>query len=158
VPEALYAGTLTRVRPCTAAAQTGCIATWATFSESFAGLAQWRAGARGRYAALMQAAGTQAIQCTNPLRWDGGETPAPASLNLGVTMFDLATRQMTSPQAGVVGARCVEGALVVTPEPPAPFDSLALGVGNYHFADVALFHANVARNAAERVAAWRAAP
>ena len=157
VAEAVYAKTLTRVRACTTPTQTGCIASWATFSERFPALPQWRAGARARFAPLMTAAGTRAIQCTNPLLWQAGEASAAAVLNLGATLPDPASGALRPLAPALVGAQCMDGALVVTPEPPPPFSLLALAPGNYHLADVALFHENVARNMAERADAWQAA-
>ncbi|MEZ5459266.1 MAG: DUF3089 domain-containing protein [Steroidobacteraceae bacterium] len=156
VPMALYGQTLRHITACTTPTQTRCIATWSTFTDRFTGLAQWRGGTRARFAALMQAGGTQAIQCTNPLSWRADEVAVPAAQNLGATLFDPRAGALMPPVAGLVDARCVDGALLAAPEPPAPFSALAMVPGNYHLADVALFHANVARNIADRIAAWGA--
>lgn len=156
VPMALYGQTLKHITACTTPTQTRCVATWSTFTERFTGLAQWRGGTRARFAALMQAGGTQAIQCTNPLSWRADEVAVPAAQNLGARLFDPQQRELMPPVPGLVDARCVDGALLAAPEPPPPFSALAIVPGNYHLADVALFHANVARNIADRIAAWRA--
>lgn len=156
VPDALYVKTLKRLRPCTSATQTGCVASWATYSTAAQpNLPQSRAGTRARFAALMKEGRTQGIQCTNPLTWTADDRAAPAALNLGATMPDRATNALIPQVTGLVGAQCDDGMLIVTPEPPAPFSTLAFTGGNYHLADVALFHANVARNVAERAAAWK---
>ncbi len=154
VPMALYGQTLRHVGACTTPTQTRCIASWSTFTDRFTALAQWRSGTRARFATLMQAGGTQAIQCTNPLSWRADELPVPATQNLGATLFDPSAGAMTPPVVGLVDARCVDGALLAAPEPPLPFSALALVPGNYHLADVALFHSNVARNIVDRIAAW----
>ena len=154
VPEALYATELSRVKPCTAPAQVQCLATWSSYAEDFRGLAQWRASARTRYAELMVEAGTEALQCTNPHSWIANEKAAPAERNLGATMPDAEGSALRPLTPGLVGARCDDGALLVSPPPPAPFSELELMPGSYHLADVALFHENVARNAATRTSAW----
>jgi CubicO group peptidase (beta-lactamase class C family)/pimeloyl-ACP methyl ester carboxylesterase len=154
MPQALYGTSLKTIKPCTSATQTNCVATWATFSPAYANLDRWRAGARARYAAAMQAANTNAIQCVNPLNWTADETAAPPQANLGASLVNPADGQLTSTVPALVGAQCRDGALVVTPEPPLPFAALAFEPGNYHLADVALFYANLRANAAERARAW----
>ncbi len=154
VPEALYSKRLQRVRPCRTATQTHCVASWSTYSERFATLAQMRAGVRAREAQLMQAANNQAIQCTNPLSGVADELPVPASENRGARIIDRASLQLSPPVPQLVGARCEDGALIVSPEPAPPFNSFDLMGGNYHLADIALFHRNVADNIRARAAEW----
>jgi hypothetical protein len=156
VPEALYATRLERVTPCETPEQVGCIATWASFAGDYEGLSQWRAITRGRYADIIRQAGSEAIQCTNPLSWRADEAPVPATDNLGATMINDSGTALIPAVPALVGARCERGALLVTPRPPAPFSKLEMMPGSYHFLDVALFHENVKRNAARRAAAWRA--
>jgi hypothetical protein len=156
VPEALYATTLSRVGPCQSALEVGCIASWATYAPDYAGLARWRESARARYAGIIAQAATSAIQCTNPLSWQADEIAVPASRNLGARMINASADALDPPMPGLVGARCDDGALLASPPPPAPFDQLEMMPGSYHFADVALFHTNVARNLVERAAAWQA--
>ena len=155
VPEALYATSLTRVSACTTPSQVGCVASWASFAEDYGSLPQWRAGARARYADIVQRAGSQAIQCTNPLSWRADETPVPATANLGATMVGASGAALLPPEPALVGARCSGGALLVSPRPPPPFAQLEKTPGSYHFADVALFHENIRRNLSSRAAAWR---
>jgi hypothetical protein len=154
LPEALYATQLSRVKPCTAPAQVRCVATWSSYAPDFKALAQWRSNARERYAGLMAKAGTEALQCTNPLSWLADEQAVAADRNLGATMPDSTGLALLPLTPGLVGARCDDGALLVSPRPPAPFTALELMPGSYHMADVALFHENVARNATERASAW----
>jgi CubicO group peptidase (beta-lactamase class C family) len=156
VPEALYSTRLSRVRPCTAPTEVQCVATWSSYAPDYKALAQWRSSARERYAGLMAKAGTEALQCTNPLSWLANEQAVQAERNLGATMPDPAGLALLPLTPGLVGARCDDGALLVSPRPPAPFTTLELMPGSYHMADVALFHENVARNATERAAAWAA--
>jgi hypothetical protein len=104
----------------------------------------------------MQAAKTQAIQCTNPLSWLADESAVGAAQNRGAALIDRATVTLLPPVPQLVGARCDDGALIVTPEPPPPFNAFDFMGGNYHLADVALFHRNIADNLAQRAAAWHA--
>jgi CubicO group peptidase (beta-lactamase class C family) len=157
VPMALYAKTLTRVRACESSVQTGCVAVWATYSPTNAGVAGWRMRAKQRYAPLMAEAGDDRLQCTNPLSWRADEAPAAPSLNLGAAVVDRATGALIPPVVGMVGARCDGGALMLEGTPTAPFTPYQYDPGNWHLADVALFRANIAKNAADRVAAWRKA-
>jgi CubicO group peptidase (beta-lactamase class C family)/pimeloyl-ACP methyl ester carboxylesterase len=155
VPEALYATTLSRVTACRAPEQVGCIVTWASYAPDYKGLAQWRQSARERYAPMMAAAGTDAIQCTNPLSWQANETAMPPARNLGATMINKEATALITPVPGLVGARCADGALLVSPRPAEPFTALEFIPGSYHFADVALFHENLSRNLVQRAAAWQ---
>jgi len=156
VPEALYAQELARITPCTEPAQVGCIASWATFAEDYKGLKQWRESTRERYARMMDAAGSDAIQCTNPLSWRADEAAVPPAANLGATMVNADKTELIAPVPELVGTRCADGALLISRRAPEPFTTLEFMPGNYHFADVALFHENISRNLAERAAAWRA--
>lgn len=157
VPTALYAKTLTRVRACESARQTGCVAVWATYSPSNANVGAWRERARLRFAPIMSDAGDRGLQCTNPLNWRADETAAAPTLNLGAKIIDKASGAMIAPVKGGWGARCSDGALLLDGEPSAPFRPYQYDPGNWHLADVALFHANVSANATERVKAWRRA-
>lgn len=154
VPQALYGTAFKKLAPCLSPSATNCIAAWATYSPAFANLDRWRAGARARYAALMQSANDNRIQCTNPLTWMPDDMPALPAANLGASLVNPLDGQLTAPSPALVGAQCQDGALIVTPEPPLPFAALAFEPGNYHLADIALFYANLRANAAERARAW----
>lgn len=154
VPQALYGTAFKTLGPCANPSATNCIAAWATYSPAFANLDRWRAGARARYASLMQASGNQGIQCTNPLTWGADEIPAAPAANLGASLVNPVDGQLTALSPALVGAQCQDGALMVTPEPPLPFAALAFEPGNYHLADIALFYANLRSNTAERARAW----
>lgn len=154
VPEAFYETTLKRVSACETPRQLGCIASWASFAEGFPGVAQWREIARTRYADIIRQAGSDAIQCTNPLSWRADDRPAPPESNLGATMINDTRDALVEPVPSLFGARCDQGALLVSPEPPAPFSALVYSPGSYHFLDVALFHENIQRNLSDRAAAW----
>lgn len=159
VPEALYATELERVRPCVGPTQVGCVASWSTFSAAFAGLEARRAAVEARYAAPMAAAATRAIQCTNPLDWSAQTAAVPAGSHRGARLVDPASGELAAPVPRLVGARCTPaGALLIEPEPPEPFRALAIEPGNFHLADLALFHVDLAQNAAARAAAWRPRP
>lgn len=154
VPAALYSQALTRIKPCTSATQTGCIAVWATYSPDNKGIDAWRARARKTFATTMEGANDRGLQCTNPLNWRADGTAAPPSANVGAKIVDKATGTMIAPVKGGWGARCDDGALLLDGEPTAPFKPYQYDPGNWHLADVALFHGNVSRNAAERAKAW----
>jgi hypothetical protein len=66
--------------------------------------------------------------------------PVPADRNLGATVINESRDALLEPVPSLFGARCEEGALMVSPEPPAPFSELVYSPGSYHFLDVALFH------------------
>jgi hypothetical protein len=151
VPEALYATTLSRVGPCQSAARGRVHRQLGDLRAGLRGLEHGGARVRGRVTrCIIAQAATSAIQCTNPLSWQAAEIPVPASRNLGARMINASADALGPPVPGLVGARCDDGALLASPPPPAPFDQLEMMPGSYHFADVALFHTNVARNLVDR--------
>ncbi|MEZ5500502.1 MAG: DUF3089 domain-containing protein [Steroidobacteraceae bacterium] len=155
VPQAMYTQQLSRTRPCNAPDQTGCIATWSTYSANFGQFPQVRNVVRQMFAPLMQAAGTQAMQCINPLTWSIDEPSAGRQANRGAAMIDMTTLALMPPVARLVGARCDDGLLIIEPDPAPPFTGFDLMGGNYHLADIALFHRNIADNIALRAEAWQ---
>ena len=138
------------VRPCTAAAQTGCIVTYSSFVEGRDGAGQRRTLARtSRY---RPEGVRQAYVCTNPLDWSAGTARVDARANTGgwLPVTDGSAQSSLTPQ--LVSARCADGALYVSSPPQAYLDR-QIPFGNLHNVDVNLFWMNIRQNAVERVAA-----
>ena len=136
---------------CTAAAQTGCILSWASFAEpadpslildnydkttGFTG-----APRRGT-----------PILCTNPLT--GGAAAAAAASANGGTLVPSADLLTATVAVGAVPARCEGRGFLLIGEPPSVGNYVLPG-NNYHVYDYALFWANIRADAGRRMAAWR---
>lgn len=149
---------------CDAPRQTGCVISW-NASKGWRparmvieGKSYWWQG-HYRHQEAVPAV------CVNPLTWRADGGAAAASANLGSLPFPAApfpAHATTLPAltARLTGAACERQMLVVDLpwSAPAGFaDTLSRLLGSYHLNDYGLFYANIRRNAAERVAAWRAA-
>lgn len=145
------------VPPCDTPEQSGCVLSWQTFgpegdpsevltlyrsSPSFSG---------------EDKAGTQML-CVNPLSFARNQMPAPAAQNIGGVAAAGSATALSSPQAGLVGARCDEnGILFIDRKPGGTFDNLVLPGENYHPQDIQLFYRNLQRNIEARIQAFTAA-
>jgi hypothetical protein len=154
LPEEIESGA---VPVCRAAHATSCILDWNTVAavggEDRRGAERliWLAG---RYQPL---SGRRRV-CVNPLTWvlDGD---ADASLNLGALPAVAPGEALRPGVPQLTGARCDAGLLRVS-IPWAErrgFANLLTFFGSYHILDYNLFYTNIRVNAAERVAAYRAA-
>ena len=138
---------------CATPEQAGCLMSWSTYAEPAdpGPLLETYAGSRGFDGALR---GDSAILCTNPLTGGiGGEAPASENLGTLVPDGDLASGELVP---GSVPARCDERGLLLIGEPPE-MGSAVLPGNNYHVYDIPLFWANLQRDVARRVAAWKPA-
>jgi len=136
---------------CTAAAQTGCILSWASFAEPadpelIEEAFDATTGFDGR-----PRRGTQ-IVCTNPLTGTA-DAAAPASANAG-TLFPAADLSNATLEPARVPARCAGRGYLLIGEGPAVGPYVLPG-NNYHVYDYSLFWANVRADALRRLAAYR---
>ncbi|WP_419808496.1 DUF3089 domain-containing protein [Sphingomonas sp.] len=140
-----------RLPACAAAAQTGCILSWASFAEPAdpALIVDTYDKSTGFTGASRR--GTP-ILCTNPLTGGAGAA-APASANLG-TLVPSADLSTATVQVGAVPARCDGRGFLLIGSPPNVGNYVLPG-NNYHVYDYALFWANVRADAGRRLAAWR---
>ena len=136
---------------CTAAAQTGCILSWATFAEPADPSLVIDAFDKTAGATGTARRGTP-ILCTNPLT-GGAAAAAPARANLG-TLKPSADLMTAAVVVGSVPARCAGRGLLLIGDPPA-IGGYVLPGNNYHVYDYALFWANVRADVGKRLAAWR---
>jgi len=136
---------------CTAAAETGCLLSWASFAEPadpelIEDAFDATTGFDGR-----SRRGTQ-IVCTNPLTGTA-DAAAPAAANLGtlVPAADLSDATLTP---GRVPARCAGRGYLLIGEGPdvGPY---VLPGNNYHVYDYSLFWGNVRADALRRLGAFR---
>ena len=135
---------------CTAAEETGCILSWMTFGEpanpAFI-FDQWHktrgfnGGERKR----------QGVLCVNPIT--GTENGAARPQDNPGTLIPTADMRSARMQAGLVGAHCDKGLLILNGQAPA-LGGFVLPGNNYHAYDYALFWGAVRRDAEHRVAAW----
>ena len=139
---------------CRGAAGIGCVIAWNSlnaWSWQFARASFWL---DGRY----RTGADRFFVCTNPLSWRAdGAMPAGANLGAlpGVGLAD----DLPAPVAGLTGARCCEGRLVV--QLPLSrrrgFRDAVTLLGNYHIYDYNLFYLNIRNNVALRVNSFLAA-
>jgi hypothetical protein len=135
---------------CTAPQQTGCILSWMTFGEPanpdlvFHGWEETKGldgGERHQRDAL----------CVNPITGTVNGT-APARDNPG-TLVPSADMTSANLQAGIIGAHCAGGLLILDGALP-PLGPYVLPGNNYHVYDYALFWGAIRRDAQRRLAAW----
>lgn len=143
---------LKSVKVCDAPDQTSCIVHWATFGEG------------GTVPPEMSD-----LVCVNPLTWrrDGGR--ADAALHQGgvVASGKFSTQiwgddapqgvvfePLGAPAPKQTWAECKDGILWVADQAGTPFGALALPRKNYHGLDYPLFHMDIRKNVAARVAAY----
>ncbi len=144
----------TGLPPCNSPRQTGCILDW----NSTAPLVPLAIGrgimmtyGEGRY----QSVGTKTWLCINPLTWRA-KGIAPASVNRGALPFVANTADLPPVMAGVTGATCSRGRLVVK-LPRAKrkgFIDPLTKLGSYHNHDYNLFYASIRDNAIDRAEAF----
>jgi len=135
---------------CIAAQQTGCILSWMTFGDPanpdlvFHGWEETRGlngGERRQQEAL----------CVNPITGTANGA-APAQDNPG-TLVPSADMTSATLQAGIIGAHCTNGLLMLDGVPP-PLGPYVLPGNNYHVYDYALFWGAIRRDSERRLAAW----
>ena len=90
--------------------------------------------------------------CVNPITGTRGGS-APASANPG-TLLPSGDFSSATLQQGAVGARCMNGFLMLEGEPPA-LGPYVLPGNNYHVYDYALFWGAIRQDAERRLKAWQ---
>ncbi|MFP5329983.1 MAG: DUF3089 domain-containing protein [Alphaproteobacteria bacterium] len=131
--------------------QTSCVLSWMSFSEPANPslvLNSWEEskGFTGK------ARRREDILCVNPITGTrGGAAPPSANSGTLVPNGDLTSASLA---AGLVGAHCSRGLLVLDGEIPnlGPY---VLPGNNYHVYDYALFWGAIRQDAGRRVAAWQ---
>ena len=136
---------------CRAAADSGCILSWMSFSEPANPsliLDEWKR-MKGLTGGDRKA---KDILCVDPITGteDGGAPPAD---NPG-TLIPTADFKSATLAAGQVGAHCDDGLLIIDGTIP-PLGPFVLPGNNYHVYDYALFWGAIRRDAERRLAAWR---
>jgi hypothetical protein len=135
---------------CTAPDQARCILSWMTFREpanpDF--IFHWWEKTKGLNGGDRRQEDTL---CVNPISGvrDGA---APAAENPG-TLIPTPDLRSAALEAGVVGAHCRKGLLLLDGLPPQ-LGSFVLPGNNYHVYDYALFWGAIRRDAERRTAAW----
>ena len=144
---------LMRRTACAAPDETGCILSWQSFAEPANPalvMASW-VGTKAANGIVRQRAD---MVCVNPLTGTSGGS-APPSANRG-TLQPSADYSTATSTAGLVGARCENGLLLVNGSLPR-VGGFVLPGNNYHPFDFALFWGSIRADAARRLAAFQAA-
>jgi hypothetical protein len=135
---------------CMTQAQAGCILSWMTFGDPANPdlvFHDWKK-TKGLNGGKRRA---QDALCVNPITGTMNGVAAPKD-NPG-TLVPAADLTSASLQAGLVGARCVNGLLILDGVPP-PLGPYVLPGNNYHVYDYALFWGAIRQDAERRLAAW----
>jgi hypothetical protein len=135
---------------CMTQAQARCILSWMTFGDPANPdlvFHNWEK-TKGLNGGERRA---QDVLCVNPITGTMNGVAAPKD-NPG-TLVPAADLTSASLQAGLVGARCVNGLLILDGVPP-PLGPYVLPGNNYHVYDYALFWGAIGRDAERRLAAW----
>jgi hypothetical protein len=130
--------------------QPGCILSWMTFGEPANPdliFHEWEK-TKGLNGDARKESDTL---CVNPITGTvNGKAPAQDNPGTLVPTADLTSASM---QAGIVGAHCADGLLIMDGVPP-PLGPYVLPGNNYHVYDYALFWGAIRRDAQQRLAAW----
>ena len=154
IPLGAYSDELSGFEPCRDSDDTGCVVSWVSYGPT--GDAQaFQSFTAMRFPQYRRDDGGLDLQCNNPLNWSTPGKWMPASANPGAVAPALPGQSRRASVPGVTGAWCDRGLLRLDQTPKAPFDRLMLPAANYHYYDIALFHAALSANAALRAQAWR---
>jgi hypothetical protein len=144
--------------PCDRPAQIGCVVGWNSVMPDL-DRAVLRPAMEKRYVARHgDGSGDESdsrLLCINPLTFDHIHPVAGKSRALGAAPGDPGAGPLLPTVPRAVAARCIDGFLVVDPDP-----SLALKPlpgGSMHFHDMGLFYADIRANAVRRIATYRKA-
>lgn len=137
--------------PCRAPVQTGCILSWMSFGDPANPdliLHQWEKTTGFTGGERRQ----EDVLCVNPISGvQNGAAPPEDNPGSLVPSADLRSARL---EAGLVGASCQNGLLIVGGQIP-PLGTFVLPGNNYHVYDYALFWGAIRRDAARRLAAWQ---
>ncbi len=139
---------------CNSPRQTRCLVNWnsvTALTPLALGRGMMMTYDDGRY----QTVGRKTWSCVNPLSWDR-TTITPASANKGALPLVELGRPMPRVMAGVTGAKCSRGRLVISIPRAlrAGFKDPLTTLGSYHNQDYSLFYGSIRRNAIARVEAF----
>ncbi|MCR5871477.1 DUF3089 domain-containing protein [Sphingomonas sp. J344] len=126
------------VRACTAATDTGCIASWSIWLE-------------GRKVPRTRAA----IACINPINWST-DMPSVYRQHRGAWFRDGLERPepLRGPDTWLIDATCGADGRLVIATPGSPYTRFMRPDGSYHALDYQLVWMDVRHNAVQRVAAF----
>jgi hypothetical protein len=135
---------------CTSPDEAGCILSWMTFGDPPNGnfiFDEWKKtrGFNGGNRRLDD------VLCVNPI--SGARNGSARAQDNPATLIPTADLQSATIQAGLVGAHCAKGLLIIEGAPP-PLGPYVLPGNNYHVYDYALFWGAIRRDAERRLAAW----
>lgn len=141
------------LRACERRSQARCLMSWQSFAEPADPAAILDVYYAGTGLAGNSRAGT-AMLCSNPLTGSIGDA-APAAANPGslVPSATLSAGRLVTPG---VPARCDARGLLLIGETPSGYPAFVLPGNNFHVFDYPLFWEAVRRDAAARVAVWKA--
>lgn len=140
---------------CETRGQSGCILSWLSFKQP--ANTQLITDVYESTSGFTGARRTQSdILCVNPLTGTQGDA-APPSANAGTLVPTDTTLRDATAERGQVGAACENGFLMLSflDDRPPELGPYVIPGNIYHVYDYALFWADIRRDAAERLAAWR---
>jgi hypothetical protein len=152
LPFATIDSDFSTITACAAPEATGCVAAWSTFLDG-SDVAAYRARIEADAVQRHGGDAEHRFLCTNPLTFDQEQLQAGKEAHLGA--LPPGDGVLTAPVAQTVAARCDDGLLFVEVAPEVGLEPIP-GTGSMHFHDFALFFANLAVDANQRVAAWQA--
>lgn len=137
---------------CTGPDKPGCVVSWQTFAEPAETASVQKGGAMRGWLDGTQGDGRPFL-CSNPLDGMAGGAAA-ADTNRGTLLREEDGGEATL-AAGMVQARCNDEGILLIGDPP-DLGHWVLPGNNYHVYDIPLFWADLRRDVAERVEAWKA--
>lgn len=155
IPEDWLEARVPQIPVCSTPSQTGCVLTWSSYLEG--GSPVRSETVRHRYGDEFISNNGKALACTNPLTWTADGEAAPASLNMGGWMAGDG-EEVLPVDPGLVGARCDNGALFISPRPGERYRERILPGRNYHVYDYQLFYMNIWENAIQRTEEFLLSP
>ncbi|MEM8987513.1 MAG: DUF3089 domain-containing protein, partial [Pseudomonadota bacterium] len=160
MPQDMFTVSLRDVRPCASADAVRCAVTWVAYEARFE-KEIWRAKNRSLvwniFGRLWTTRG-KPLACVNPLSWETSGAYAPSSLHLGAApATGLALDDAPIAVREAVGARCVDGVLVVDRPKESYLRRKALFGAKWRAQNFNLFYVDLQENAKTRVAALKQA-
>lgn len=139
------------LRACRSAIDTGCVIGWSTFAEGRNATSQrLTLGRTSNYAPEKI---RRPYTCINPISWTTAPTRTVKSMHRGSWLHgpDAAPRP---PEPGLITARCVDGAVYVSPPGQKIYQDFVIPFGNYHNLDMNMFYMDIRDNLPARIGAF----
>lgn len=152
VPLGFFGRALGDLPACAAPQDTGCVASWNAFREG-SDVSAYLARQARRYTDRYGPGEGAEPLCTNPLTFDAARPAATSRASRGA-LLGVAGDRAPARQAHAVAAACRGGVLFVDVSRLRRAPLLSAG-GSLHNDEFALFHADLAADAARRIAAFR---